>query len=127
MIKEESRTKYQCMDAEKTNSEKWVNNITELVDSYRSLISVRVVEHTSLGISLSIIGILSMIMAVFVLLFAGIGSAWWLGEYLQNMKAGFFLVSGFYAILFIVLLLTSPGIWIPRLRNAIIRKIYEQN
>ena len=111
----------------KNSSDKWVNNVTELVDAYRNLISVRMVEHTSLGISLSIIGILSMIMAVFVLLFAGIGSAWWLGEYLQNMKAGFFIVGGFYAILFAILLATSPKIWIPRIRNLIIKKIYEQN
>jgi len=114
-------------EEEKNTTEKWVNSITDLVDSYRNLISVKVVEHTSLGISLSIIGILSMIMAVFVLLFTGIGSAWWLGEYLQNMKAGFFIVGGFYALVFTILLLTSPGIWIPRIRNAIIKKIYEQN
>ena len=115
------------MEEENKSSDKWVNIVTDLVDAYRNLISVKVVEHTSLGISLSIIGILSMIMAVFVLLFTGIGAAWWLGEYLQNMKAGFFIVSGFYALVFIILLLTSPGIWIPRIRNAIIKKIYEQN
>ena len=115
------------MEEEKNSTDKWVNSITDLVESYRNLISVKVVEHTSLGISLSIIGILSMIMAVFMLLFTGIGSAWWLGEYLQNMKAGFFIVGGFYTLLFIILLLTSPGIWIPRIRNAIIKKIYEQN
>ncbi|MBK5278827.1 MAG: hypothetical protein JJE09_08190, partial [Bacteroidia bacterium] len=101
------------MEEDKNSSEKWMDNITELVDSYRNLISMRVVEHTSLGISLSIIGVLSMIMAVFVLLYAGIGLAWWLGEYLQNMKAGFFLVSGFYVALFVILLLTAQGIWIP--------------
>lgn len=115
------------IEEEKNSTEKWVNSITDLVDAYRNLISVKVVEHTSLGISLGIIGILSMIIAVFVLLFTGIGSAWWLGEYLQNMKAGFFIVGGFYALVFIILLLTSPGIWIPRIRNAIIKKIYEQN
>lgn len=117
----------ESMEEEKTNTDKWVNSITDLVDSYRNLITVKIVEHTSLGISLSIIGILSMIMAVFVLLFTGIGSAWWLGEYLQNMKAGFFIVGGFYTLVFTILLLTSPGIWIPRIRNAIIKKIYEQN
>jgi hypothetical protein len=114
-------------EQEKNSGEKWVNNVTELIDAYRNLISVRIVEHTSLGMSLSIVGILSMIMAVFVLLFIGIGSAWWLGEYLQNMKIGFFTVGGFYAILFVVLLATSPKIWIPRIRNLIIKKIYEQN
>jgi hypothetical protein len=117
----------ESMEDEKISTDKWLNSITDLIDSYRNLISVKVVEHTSLGISLSIIGILSMIMAVFVLLFAGIGSAWWLGEYLQNMKAGFFIVGGLYALIFTILLLTSPGIWIPRIRNQIIKKIYEQN
>jgi uncharacterized protein YqhQ len=115
------------MEEDKNSSQKWVNSLTDLVDAYRNLISVKIVEHTSLGISLSIIGILSLIIAVFVLLFTGIGSAWWLGEYLQNMKAGFFIIAGFYALIFIILLLTSPGIWIPRIRNAIIKKIYEQN
>ncbi len=115
------------MEEDKNSTDKWVSSITDLMDSYRKLITVKVAEHTSLGISLSIIGIVSMIMAVFVLLFTGIGSAWWLGEYLQNMKAGFFIVSAFYALIFIILLLTSPGIWIPRIRNAIIKKIYEQN
>ncbi len=115
------------MEEDKNSTDKWVSSVADLMDSYRKLITVKVVEHTSLGISLSIIGILSMIMAVFVLLFTGIGSAWWLGEYLQNMKAGFFIVSGFYALIFIILLLTSPGIWIPRIRNTIIKKIYEQN
>ncbi len=115
------------MEEDKNSTDKWVSSVADLMDSYRKLITVKVVEHTSLGISLSIIGILSMIMAVFVLLFTGIGSAWWLGEYLQNMKAGFFIVGGFYALIFIILLLTSPGIWIPRIRNTIIKKIYEQN
>ena len=115
------------MEEEKNSTDKWVNSITDLIDSHRNLIAVKVVEHTSLGISLSIIGILSLIMAVFVLLFTGIGSAWWLGEYLQNMKVGFFIIGGFYTLVFIILLLTSPGIWIPRIRNAIIKKIYEQN
>ncbi len=115
------------MEEDKNSTDKWVSSVADLMDSYRKLITVKVVEHTSLGISLSIIGILSMIMAIFVLLFTGIGSAWWLGEYLQNMKAGFFIVGGFYALIFIILLLTSPGIWIPRIRNTIIKKIYEQN
>ena len=115
------------MEEEKNGTEKWVNSITDLVDAYRNLISVKVVEHTSLGISLSIIGILAMIMAVFVLLFMGIGTAWWLGECLNNIKAGFFIVGGFYTVLFGLLLCTSQKIWIPRIRNSIIKKIYEQD
>src|SRR6185436_4484764 len=83
-------TKYiQLMEAEKSNGEKWINQLTELIEDYRSLITVRMTEHSSMAISLSIIGTLSVIMAVFILLFAGLGTAWWLGEYLNNIKAGF--------------------------------------
>ena len=115
------------MAEEKSNTEKWVNQMTELVEDYRSLIAIRMTEHSSLAISLSIMGILSVIIAVFILLFAGLGAAWWLGEYLNNIKAGFFIVGGFYTVLFVLLLLTSQKIWIPRIRNIIIKKIYEQD
>jgi len=115
------------MEAEKSNGEKWINQLTELIEDYRSLITVRMTEHSSMAISLSIIGTLSVIMAVFILLFAGLGTAWWLGEYLNNIKAGFFIVGGFYTLLFVLLLLTSQKIWIPRIRNSVIKKIYEQD
>ncbi len=115
------------MNQEKSRAGKWVEGVTDLAEAYRNLITIRIVEHTSLGVALSIMGILLMITVVFVLLFTGIGSAWWLGEYLRNMKAGFFIVGGFYSLLFILLILTSRKVWIPRLRNFIIKKIYEQN
>lgn len=111
---------------EKTNtSEKWLDTATDLVESYRELITIRIVEQTSLGASLSIVGLLSLIMAVFVLLFTGIGAAWWLGEYLNNMKAGFFIVGGTYMLGFTLLLLVSKNTLIPHMRNLIIKKIYE--
>ncbi len=115
------------MNQEKINTEKWVDNVGNLAEAYRDLISIRTVEHTSLGISISIIGILSLILVVFVLLFTGFGSAWWLGEYLGNMKAGFFIVGGSYTLIFGILLATSQKVLIPRIRNLIIKKMYEQD
>jgi hypothetical protein len=113
------------MDQKK--DETWIANIGALVDSYRSLISIRITEHSSLGISISIMGVMYAIITVFVLLFTGLGSAWWIGERLNNMKAGFFIVGGFYLLLFIILVATSSKIWIPYIRNLIIKKIYEQD
>ncbi|MBL7856496.1 MAG: phage holin family protein [Cyclobacteriaceae bacterium] len=115
------------INSEKGNSEKWVDSVTELVESYRDLISIRIVEHTTRGASLSVIGLLSLLVAVFVLLFAGLGSAWWLGEAMDNMKAGFFIVGGFYLVVFGILLATSKTVLIPWIRNLIIKKIYEQD
>jgi hypothetical protein len=115
------------MDQEKNNSETWVDSAAILVEAYRNLITIRVVDHTSLGISISIVGILSLIVAVFVLLFTGLGSAWWLGESLSNMKAGFFIVGGVYTVVFIILVLTSRKVLVPRIRNLIIKNIYDQD
>jgi len=114
------------MDQKKDN-ETWIDSASDLVDTYRDLITIRVVEHTSQGISITIVGVISLIIAVFVLLFTGLGSAWWLGEYLDNMKAGFFIVGGIYLLLFLLILATSRKLWIPQIRNTIIKKIYEQD
>lgn len=112
---------------QKKDSETWIDSVSDLVETYRKLISIRVVEHTSQGISISIVGIISLVMAVFVLLFTGLGSAWWLGEYLQNMKAGFFIIGGLYLLIFLILLATSRTVLFPLIRNIIIKKIYEQD
>ena len=112
---------------QKKDSETWIDSVSDLVETYQKLISIRVVEHTSQGISISIVGIISLIMAVFVLLFTGLGSAWWLGEYLQNMKAGFFIIGGLYLLIFLILLATSRTVLLPLIRNIIIKKIYEQD
>jgi hypothetical protein len=108
-------------------SERFVDIGGDLVEAYRDLITLKIVEHTSLGASVSVIGILSLVLAMFVLLFAGLGSAWWLGESLANMKAGFFIVGGVYTLVFVILLLTSRKVFVPLIRNLIIKKIYEQD
>jgi hypothetical protein len=108
-------------------SERLVDVGGDLVEAYRDLITIKIIEHTSLGASVSVVGLLSLVLAMFVLLFGGLGSAWWLGEYLGNMKVGFFIVGGVYTLIFVILLLTSRKVLVPWIRNLIIKKIYEQD
>jgi uncharacterized membrane protein len=115
------------MEETKNITDKWVSTATDLADAYKDLLTMRIVEHTSLGIAVSIVGITSLLVGLFILLFVGFGCAWWLGEYLENMKQGFFIVGGVYAIIFTSLLLTSKKILLPHIRNVIIKKIYEQD
>jgi uncharacterized membrane protein len=115
------------MTTNQSNQEKWVDNVADLIDSYRQLIALRLVQHSSQGISIGVIGILSMLMGVFVLLFVGLGAAWWLGEYLNDMKIGFFIIGGSYLLILTIVLLSSHKILIPRIRDVIIKKIYEQD
>jgi hypothetical protein len=115
------------MEEEKKSGEKILDLAGDMVENYRNLITIKVVEHSSLAGATSILGIFLLVVAVFVLLFAGIGCAWWLGETLSNMKAGFFIVGGVYAVIFLILILISKKMLLPSLRNMIIKKIYEQD
>ena len=112
-------------DAERQDSV--VDAVGDLIETYRDLMTTRVVEHTSMGASISIVGIIALLMIVFVLLFIGMGAAWWIGDTLDNVKAGFFIVGGFYTLLLIILLVAAKPLLLPGLRNMIIRKIYEQD
>ena len=115
------------MEEEKKSGEKILDLAGDMVENYRNLITIKVVEHSSLAGAASIVGIFMMVVAVFVLLFAGIGFAWWLGEELADMKAGFFIVGGVYTVIFFILILISKKMLLPSLRNMIIKKIYEQD
>ena len=112
-------------DASKQNN--LVDAAGDIIETYRSLITVRVVEHTSMGASISILGIISLLIVVFILFFSGLGVAWWIGDSLNNMKAGFFIVGAFYTLVLLLILLTANTYLIPNLRNMIIKKIYEQD
>ena len=100
---------------------------SDLVKTYRELIKLRIVEKTSLGASISIVGLLLIIVGVLLLLFASLGFAWWIGDRLDNMKAGFFIVGGVYLLILVTLVLMSNSVILPGIRNIIIRKMYEQD
>ncbi|MEJ7646334.1 MAG: hypothetical protein WKF87_17185 [Chryseolinea sp.] len=99
----------------------------DLLETYRNLTKIRIIEHASLGASVGIFGLLSLVVTVLLLLFASLGAAWWIGDTMDNMKAGFFIVGGFYALLLLLFVLMANSVIIPNLRNIIIRKIYEEN
>ena len=115
------------MEENKKTTENLVGAVGDWVETYRNLVGVRIAEHSSMGASVSVLGLLTMLVIVFILLFLGLGAAWWIGEKLENMKAGFFIVGGVYGTLLLVILLTAKKVLIPGIRNLIIKKIYEQD
>lgn len=115
------------MENEKKSGEKILDLAGDMVENYRSLITIKVVEQASLAGSASILGIVLLVIVSFVLLFIGIGFAWWLGEETGNMKAGFFIVGGVYTVLLLVMSLVSKKLLLPLFRNIIIKKIYDED
>jgi hypothetical protein len=108
-------------------TEKLVGTAGQMIETYKELIALTVVENASLGIGVSVVGIITLVSICFVLLFAALGVAWWIGEAMNNMKAGFFIAgSAFLLLLFVVLLSAKNGL-IPMIRNLVIKKIYDQH
>ena len=112
---------------EKKTGDKIVESTEDILETYRNLVSISLVEYTSLGASASLVGIVYLVFIVFALLFVGLGSAWWLGEVMNNMKAGFFIVSGAFACILIITMLLAKRTLVPFLRNLIIKEIYAQD
>lgn len=115
------------MEAQETIKEKLLDTAGDLVETYRELITLRVVENASLGISVSIVGTIVLVLSCFTLLFAAVGLAWWVGESLNDLKAGFFIVGAGFMVIAIVLLTTSGKLIIPAIRNIMIRKFYDED
>lgn len=63
--------------------------------------------------------------AIFVLLFAAAGFAWWIGDLINSRAGGFFIVAGFFFIITLLIILLRKKFLYPFIRNIIVKKIYE--
>jgi uncharacterized BrkB/YihY/UPF0761 family membrane protein len=114
-------------EEEEKPAEKLVATAGQLIDTYKDLMTLKVVENVTLGISVSVVGIVALAFGGFVILFAALGTAWWIGEAMNNMKAGFFIAgSGFLLVLVIVLALARNTL-MPLIQNMVIKKMYEKD
>jgi hypothetical protein len=114
------------MEEQEKPTEKLVNTAGQMIETYKELINLTVVENVSLGVSVSIVGILTLVVVCFVLLFGALGAAWWIGEAMNNMKAGFFIAGSAFLLLLFIVLLSAKGSLIPRIRDMVIKNIYEK-
>jgi uncharacterized membrane protein len=115
------------VEEEKKPAKKIIEVTGDLIETYRKLITINVVEHGSTALSFGMIGTVVLIFGVITLIFLGIGLAWWIGETMNNMKAGFFIIGSAYALIILLVLATASRMIMPGLRNLIIRKFYEGN
>ncbi len=115
------------MEEKENTTEKWLDGVANLVECYRDLITIRIIEKMSGSLSVGILGIVFLLLFLCVLLFLGLGAAWWIGKQLDDLTAGFFIVGGAYTIILTILLLMANKILKPAIRNTVIKKIYEND
>lgn len=108
---------------EKNKLEKMFTDIKDYAETRIDIIALNTQDKASQVISsvasIAILGTLGL----FILLFASVGAAWSLGEYLNSPSIGFFSVAGFYFLLMLVLFVNREK-WIKLpIINAILKKI----
>lgn len=97
----------------------------ELAETAYKIAILEGTEQITKVVSTTIVISLLLLLLNFLLLFLGLGVAWWLGEALQDVKMGFFIVGGFYLLVIILIVLLGKKTIVPYFRNMIIKKIYE--
>lgn len=109
---------------EKNKVEKFLKDVKEYAEVRFDIVSLNFQDKFSDIVSSLVSVIILSVMALLILLFAGIGAAIWLGEYFNNASIGFFCITGFYLLLaFLILFNREKWIKFP-VMNSLIKKIH---
>jgi hypothetical protein len=101
------------------------DDVGELFELYYRLAIITATEKAANAASISITVIVILMLLLFTLLFAGLGLGWFLGEQLHSMLAGYGIVAAIFLLLIVITVAVRKTFLFPRIRNMIIRKVYE--
>lgn len=113
------------MDDNKTVAGKIIDNARDIVETSYKLLVIKVVDKATKILSSALAAVTFFVIGFFVVLFLGIGTAIWIGEALENMKAGYFITAGIFILLILIIYLLRKKIVFPVLRDSIIKKFYD--
>jgi hypothetical protein len=103
------------------------DDLTHHLEARWNLGVLNAAEKTAEAVSSAASAIIIGAITLFVLFFLSMGVAWIIGQSLNNLAYGLFIVAGFYAIVgFIVYALRNTFIKIPVI-NALIHKFYYED
>lgn len=106
-------------------AEKLTGHLGELIDTSYRLSMATAAEKASNAASTGLSMSIGATLGLFVLFFAGAGLAIWIGEVMNDMKAGFFITAGIFAFFFIIFMAIRKSVLLPGIRNALVKKMYE--
>jgi hypothetical protein len=111
----------------KATAESLTEHVSDYVETYAKLAVVKVTEKATDVASMSLTAILLVFLSMLVLFFCGVGASIWLGESIDNMKVGFFIVGAAFLVSVLLVFLLRKKIIFPFVGNQIIRKVYEDH
>lgn len=108
-----------------TNIDKLYQKAEQYSKTTLELVKLKTIDKTSDIISsLAVSLIMILIVAIFTM-FINIGVALWLGAVFNNIAMGFFMVSGFYLIVGLIVYLNRQCLIKTPVNNLVIKKLLE--
>ena len=112
------------MEEEKNKLEAFAKHIEDFITTSYHLTTLKAARKTTNITAEGFYVVVLVILCMFVLFFAGLGLAWWIGSLTHNLQLGYFLVGGFFLLLLLLLVVLRKKILLP-LKDIIVRKLYE--
>jgi len=109
----------------KTRAKNLADHLSDYVETYLELGIVNATQKAAGVATVALTAALLSFFCLFVLFFAGLGVAVWLGESCDDMKAGYFTVAGFYVLCALLFITLRKKFILPFVRDHIIKKVYE--
>jgi len=108
-----------------TGSRNITEDVTNLVDTYVDIAKADATRKLADITSFSVSGFLIVVFACFILLFAALGLAWWIGQLLSSVSAGLLIVAALFGLFLLILIMFKEKILHPFIRNKVVKKLYE--
>lgn len=115
------------MNEVKESVDNVLDTLENILETHRDIMIVKFLQRFSTSASVAVIGMTCLMIILLTLIFIGIGFSLWIGDTLDNLKAGFLIVGGVYLALLLVIVLIAKGTLLPFIRDLIINKIYDED
>jgi hypothetical protein len=100
--------------------------VENYVENRLLLLKLQAVEKISKLSSAMFSALLIAVIGFFIILFLSMMAAWYFGDLLDNVFLGFAIISGFYILLLIVLLVFRKKLLEKSITNTVINIFFEQ-
>ena len=107
----------------KNKADDLIEHAGDYFETYYQLGKLKLTQKSSDAGSAVIAGVLMAVLGFFFVLFVSMGLAWLIGDALDSVMAGYFIVAGVYLIMIVIIILMRKRIITPYFRNMIVRKM----